>query len=50
MQLIEYIGNEKVYKPTPHVKAKDKTAGEYHRTAASVIKKINDNLSTGHSV
>ena len=50
VQLIEYIGNEKVYKPRPWGNAKDKTAGEYHRTKQSVIKKINDNLSTGCSV
>ena len=50
MQVIEYIGNEKVYKPQPHGNAKDKTGSEYCRTAPSVLKQINDKLTSGSSV
>ena len=38
-----------MYKPQPHDNAKDKTGSEFHSTALSVLKQINDNLTLGSS-
>ena len=50
LQVIEYISNETVYKPRCHDNSKDKTVGEYSRTAPSVIKEMNKSLTSGCSV
>ena len=44
--MVEYIGNEQVYKPKPHGNSKHSTA-EYCRTAPSVLNEIEN---TGNSV
>ena len=50
MQLIEYIGDETVYKPRPHGNTKDKSDQEFQRTAPSVMKEISENLISFNSV
>ena len=50
LQVIEYIGNEAVYKPRPHGNTKDNSASEFCRTAPSVINKMNNELKCGKSV
>ena len=50
LQLIEYIGDETVYKPRPHGNNKDKSDQEFWRTAPSVMKEISENLISGNSV
>ena len=48
--MIEYIGNETVYKPRPHGNAKNHMDSEYRRTAPSVMNEINNKLTSGSSV
>ena len=50
LQVIEYIGNETVYKPRPHGNAKNHMDSEYWRTAPSVMNEINNKLTSGSSV
>ena len=50
LQLIEYIGNENVYKPSVHGNTKHNTNSEYIRTAPSIIKEIGKKLESGTSV
>ena len=50
LQVIEYIGKETIYKWRPHGNTKDNSAPEFHRTAPSVMEKINDKLTSGRSV
>ena len=51
LQVIEYIGNETVYKPRPHGNSKEKSSNiEYCRTAPSVMTEIQNKLNSGASV
>ena len=50
LQLIQYIGNENVYKPRVHGNTKHNTNSEYIRTAPSIIKEIGKKLESGTSV
>ena len=50
LQLIEYIEGETVYKLRPHGNLKNKSGNEHQRTAPSVLKEINNKLSSGESV